>query len=68
MENKIIDDQNRDRDTKKPRSTFGCVATFQLHSSHGNHPVVYLNSGSFLSPSLVPPGSITFLSANFSVS
>jgi hypothetical protein len=32
------------------------------------HPVAYLNSGSVLSPSLVPPGSRTFLSANFRVS
>jgi hypothetical protein len=31
-----------------------------------DHPVAYLNSGSILSPSLMPPGSITFLSANFS--
>src|ERR1700730_6070013 len=32
------------------------------------HPVAYLNSGSILSPSLVPPGNRTFLSANFRVS
>jgi hypothetical protein len=32
------------------------------------HPVAYLNSGSVLSPSLVPPGNRTFLSANFRVS
>jgi hypothetical protein len=31
-----------------------------------NHPVVYLNSGSILSPSFVPPGSITLLSSNLS--
>jgi hypothetical protein len=32
------------------------------------HPVAYLNSGSALSPCLVPPGNSTFLSANFRVS
>jgi len=34
----------------------------------GDQPVAYLNSGSILSPSLMPPGSITLLSVNFSVS
>src|SRR6266446_9788332 len=37
-----------------------------LRSSRGGQPVAYLNSGSILSPSLVPPGSVTLLSANFS--
>jgi hypothetical protein len=34
----------------------------------GDHRAAYLNSGSILSPSLVPPGNITLFSANFSVS
>ena len=39
-----------------------------LRNSGGDQPVAYLNSGSILSPSLVPPGSVTLLSVNFSVS
>src|SRR5271169_3191901 len=34
-----------------------------LRSSGGDQPVAYLNSGSILSPSLVPPGSVTLLPA-----
>jgi hypothetical protein len=39
-----------------------------LRSSGGDQPVAYLNSGSILSPSLVPPSSVTLLPAKFSVS
>jgi hypothetical protein len=49
------------------RSRSVCRA-YYLGNSRWDHPVAYLNSGSILSPSLVPPGSITVLSANFSVS
>jgi hypothetical protein len=34
----------------------------------GGQPVAYLNSGSIVSPSLVPPGKSTFLLANFRLS
>jgi hypothetical protein len=44
------------------------LALPNLSSSGGDQPAAYLNSGSILSPSLVPPGSVTLLPANFSVS
>jgi hypothetical protein len=43
-------------------------ANFCLCRSGGDQPVAYLNSGSILSPSLVPPGSVTLSAVNFSVS
>jgi hypothetical protein len=50
------------------RTTSFWHANFYSAAPAGDQPVAYLNSGSILSPSLVPPGSITFLSANFSKS
>jgi len=44
------------RDNRNPGSTV----------SKRGHSVPYSNSGSILSPSFVPPGSVTFLSPNFS--
>src|ERR1700730_3469035 len=58
------------RKVARPRSPLGADKSgYQSdRCRHEDHPVAYLNSGSILSPSLVPPGSITFLSTNFSVS
>ena len=48
------------------RTTSFWHANFYSAAPAGDQPVAYLNSGSILSPSLVPPGSMTLLSANFS--
>src|SRR6202011_2970340 len=43
-------------------------ANFYSAAPAGDQPVAYLNSGSLLRPSLLPPGSVTLLAANLSVS
>jgi len=50
------------------QSALGAHFVPDVIEARWDHPVAYLNSGSILSPSLVPPGSITFLSPNFRVS
>ena len=52
------------------RSVTIAVATETTQSARcpGDQPAEYLNSGNILRPSLVPPGSMTFLSLKVSVS
>jgi hypothetical protein len=50
------------------RPTRCCLRTSTFAAPTEDQPVAYLNSGSSLSPSLVPPGRVTLLPVNLSAS